>query len=478
MNPCDIIDFASLEEAIPRGTPLLVAVSGGADSMALLCALRQLDCYPLKVVHVNHGLRGREAKNDELFVENYCKENVLEFHCLTVPSESLKNLKNVTLEEALRNERHRLFEEKAAQLGITHVAIGHNADDMVESFLMHLLRGTGAKGLIFRFATKHNALTHIRPLWKTHRLEIVKFCEGEGIPFVTDRTNYNTRFTRNRIRHKLLPFLENEFNPQARQALLAAATSISDTALFAESNAPQEIPEQGAPLPIVQLLCMPAHRQSEVLYSWLTQQTTMRPTNNHITAALELARRIDNSIIGIRLSPTQQLTRYNGSLLVVNLGEDTAESEERTQEERLAETLAQRALAENPRFILGKIQTPIPVVFDKDTFRATIKTIAGQNQTIEIRLLSKPQPHTAPKGQLILRNRQPADIIPCSSVRIKHLFNSDKVPAYLRDYLLMIVDEEGQVFAISYYPRIQKRLTIATAMRTQWEIVPDTDDKQ
>ncbi len=463
MKSKSIIDITTLTATVSDKTQLLVAVSGGADSVAMLQALLLFDRYRLAVIHVNHHVRGDEADHDENFVRQLCKEKGLPFYCAHVRPETLRRIKTGSFEEALRTERHRLFEETASRLGAKYIAIGHTADDLVESYLMYLIRGTGPTGLRFHFMTTHNALTHIRPLWKTYRTQILEFCDAQHLSFVTDKTNADTRFTRNRIRHKLMPFLEEEFNPRVRQAIFAAATLTAE-----DANPATNVPiVTRRPLAIKQLLSYPDHKQTDVLCDWLREQTGRKVTYNHIETSLRLAKRRDNTFVSIRLSPDQHLTRLNGNLYVVELSRKTPT--DRTQEQRLATALCRLSMAEQPDLVLAELAQPLPVAFADGEFSTSVIAADNTEYKLTLRFLPSSTVDIKALPPLYIRNRHAADRVATSSVRLNHLFNSDKVPAFLRNRVLVLADEQDRIFGISTFRRIQKRLQLATGLVVLWD---------
>lgn len=187
---------------------VIVAFSGGADSVSLLYAMHLLKDelgIGLEACHVNHNLRGAESENDELFVRCFCTGLSIP---LTVRSIDVKSLlkKHVSTEECARNARYSFFDEIS---GNALIATAHNADDNCETVLLNLLRGTALKGLCGIPPVRGNI---IRPLINTARLAIELFCKEHNLQYVTDSTNLSEKFTRNRLRLNIFPLLE-EINP-------------------------------------------------------------------------------------------------------------------------------------------------------------------------------------------------------------------------------------------------------------------------
>lgn len=199
-------------ELIKEGERVVVGVSGGADSVCLLLVLKEiipLEC--ITAVHINHGIRGNEAARDEDFVLQLCKRQGirLEIRRLDVPLFAREN--KTSEEEAGRVLRYRVFEEIRLLYKADKIAVAHNLNDVAETFLMNLSRGSGITGLT---GIKLRSGVLIRPLIKTSRAEIEEIVTYLGEGFITDSTNNSLIYTRNRIRKRVIPELE-EVNERA-----------------------------------------------------------------------------------------------------------------------------------------------------------------------------------------------------------------------------------------------------------------------
>ena len=190
---------------------LLVGVSGGADSVCLVHVLRELGFKP-GLAHVNHGWRGQESDDDARFVEDLAGKLNLAFFEHRSQSDSDPG----NLEAAARTVRHDFFQETMKREGFAKIALGHSADDRVETFLYHLLRGAGTRGLVSMRGVSGNI---VRPLIQTTRGEIEAYLKEMNQSWREDRTNADTRFSRNRIRQVVLPELSAAFNPRLRDSL-------------------------------------------------------------------------------------------------------------------------------------------------------------------------------------------------------------------------------------------------------------------
>jgi tRNA(Ile)-lysidine synthase len=198
---------------LPPGAKVVVAVSGGADSMALLLALFQLRSIynmTLIVAHVNHQLRGEEAGQDALFVEQQAARLGLPFHQTCIDVKALQQSSGISVQQAARHLRYRFLYALHQALNVTRIALGHTADDQAETLLMRLVRGSGPAGLAGIPAVR---LPFIRPLIAVARPAIYSYLQSEQCPWVDDSSNTHMVYLRNRVRLDLLPKLQ-QYNPQ------------------------------------------------------------------------------------------------------------------------------------------------------------------------------------------------------------------------------------------------------------------------
>lgn len=208
---------------------IIIAVSGGPDSVALLKILHSINLSKdlrlrLFVAHLNHQLRGMSSEEDAQFVQNLAKNLSLP---VILRSRNIKEIADQTkgsIEEIARRERYKFFMELSLEYNASLVAVGHNANDNVETMLHRIIRGTGILGLggipVKRPLTKNSEVQLIRPLLFTWRQEIIEYLEEEGLNYRTDISNYETIYLRNKIRLELIPLLENQYNPNIKNTLI------------------------------------------------------------------------------------------------------------------------------------------------------------------------------------------------------------------------------------------------------------------
>lgn len=207
----------------------LVAVSGGADSVALLrsmAALKDSGEGRLHAAHFNHHLRGGDSDADAAFVVDLCRRCDVACEVGEIPPGQLGDDCGDGLEAACRTARYEFLRQTAAQLGARYVVTAHTADDQAETVLHRILRGTGIGGLagMRRARPLGEAATLIRPMLDIRREELLAYLDALGQPYCRDVTNEDLRFTRNRIRRELLPLLGRQFNSGVVEALLRLGT--------------------------------------------------------------------------------------------------------------------------------------------------------------------------------------------------------------------------------------------------------------
>lgn len=243
---------------------LVLAVSGGPDSMAMLDKYAKAPPpFPLAVAHVNHGLRP-ESDGEEMLVRDYCSTRGIP--CF-VRKADVKNemQRGETVESAARRIRYEFFRRVAAETGATHLATAHTRDDQCETVLLHLLHGAGAKGLCGILPLRREGnLTVVRPLLSCGKDELIAYCQKNAVPYAVDASNGDLSYTRNRIRHLLLPEME-KINPNVRKALCRTAESLQMTQAAAEARATAFLALYPHGIPADLVRALPEGEQAEIL---------------------------------------------------------------------------------------------------------------------------------------------------------------------------------------------------------------------
>ncbi|MDD2510453.1 MAG: tRNA lysidine(34) synthetase TilS [Syntrophomonas sp.] len=206
------------EKLLEPGKKVLLGVSGGPDSMALLHIMHKLTPemdLSLVALHLNHGLRP-EAAAEEEFVREHCRKWAIDFYSRQADIRSLAAQQKKSLEEAGRDCRYQYFFEFLEELPADYIATAHHQDDQTETVLLHLLRGSGLKGLRGIMPRKGQLL---RPLLALSKAEIVHYLDENQIPYCLDQSNKDLSFLRNRIRCELIPYLQKAYNPRIIESL-------------------------------------------------------------------------------------------------------------------------------------------------------------------------------------------------------------------------------------------------------------------
>lgn len=218
------------------GDSVVIALSGGADSVALtalLLDLREHFGIELVLAHLNHALRV-EADEDESFCRSFSENLSLPFVSDRVDVGALARRSKRSIEDAGRNARYEFLDAQAKRFGAQKIAVGHTLDDQAETFLLRLLRGSGRRGLSGIHPVKDSGI--IRPLIEVRRREIESYLRERGLPFRCDRSNADPRFTRNRIRHEELPRLSSAYNPRLVEGLARTASLLRDEEEWMEAE--------------------------------------------------------------------------------------------------------------------------------------------------------------------------------------------------------------------------------------------------
>jgi tRNA(Ile)-lysidine synthase len=227
--------FIRARGLLPSPGPVIVGVSGGADSVALAAALAALDYGPLTLAHVHHGLRGPAADADAALVEDLAGQLSAAAEVVRIDAGALAAEAGVGLEEAGRKARYDAFAELAGRAGAGAVAVAHHLDDQAETVVHRIFRGTHRRGLAGMPAarTLTDGVRLVRPLLWARREQIEHFCRRRGLTWRDDASNAATDFTRNFIRHRIMPQARSGVNPRCDEAIarLAAAAAEAQAAL-------------------------------------------------------------------------------------------------------------------------------------------------------------------------------------------------------------------------------------------------------
>lgn len=390
-----LLSFNRQYGLIRPGDRVIAAVSGGADSVALLFSLyllRKKLGIELEAAHFNHHLRGAESDRDEAFVRDLCDRYGIRLH---VGSAQVKPGKK-GLEAAAREARYAFFSSLSGK-----IATAHTANDNAETVIMHMVRGTGLKGLGAIAPVRGNL---IRPMLMHTRQDVLAFLEEYCLQYVTDSSNDSDQFLRNRIRHGVMPLLEGE-NPSLAQNLSAMALRLRE-----DDRALDALAKMESPLSVTALRQMPSALRARALAAFLRSSGVKEPEAAHIALAEQLVFS-DNPSAAANL-PGGVTIRRQYDLLV--------------REEKAAPLegilLSCPGTAEIPelgvRIVCEFAQGP---VLNRDAFTVN------------------------PSGQMVIRSRQPGDQMRLQggTKDLKKLFIDRKIPAAARASIPVIADDTG-----------------------------------
>lgn len=220
-----VIRYIEKEQLFSQNSKILVALSGGADSVALLRILHSLG-YECEAAHCNFHLRGKESDRDEMFVRQLCQQYNIPLHITDFDTTRYAEEKHISIEMAARELRYEWFEKKRIECHANRIAVAHHQDDSIETMLLNLIRGTGITGLL---GIRPINGYIVRPLLCVSRKEIVCYLQSIGQKYVTDSTNLEDEYTRNKIRLHLLPLMQ-EINPGYQNSLITTGNHLNDVA--------------------------------------------------------------------------------------------------------------------------------------------------------------------------------------------------------------------------------------------------------
>ncbi|MGN0403338.1 MAG: tRNA lysidine(34) synthetase TilS [Acetatifactor sp.] len=277
-----VFSFIRQYEMIHPGDKVVLGVSGGADSVCLLFVLLEYSRrvpLELAVVHINHGIRA-DAGADAAYVEGLCRSLGIPFFLVEKDVKALAAALKCSEEDAGRRLRYGAFREIAGQLGATKIAVAHNADDRAETMLLHLFRGSGLKGLRGIEPVRDDI---IRPLLCLERKEIEEYLKDKGISWRTDSTNNTDAYARNRIRHHILPYAEEQISGKVVAHMCRTAELLSETEKYMSQQTEEARRQcvEGNCIDVAKFKALPGVLQKRLLLELLEE---LSPTGKDISA--------------------------------------------------------------------------------------------------------------------------------------------------------------------------------------------------
>ena len=389
-----VSSFIREQKLISPGDTVICAVSGGADSVALLWAmylLREKFSITLKAAHYNHGLRGEESQRDQAFVVDLCERFEIPLYL---------GIGNVTsgekgLEAAARDARYDFFSTLPGK-----IATAHTADDNAETVLMHLVRGTGLKGL-GGISPIRGSL--IRPMLGVTRQDVLQFLEEYALTYVEDSSNKTDAFFRNRIRHHVMPLLVQE-NPSFSENVSAMALRLRQDEQILQGLVNKPIPD------IPSLREMPASIRYRYLCAFLEQNGVKEPSAEHI--------RLLDSLVYSQ-NPSAKADFPVGITIS-------------RQYDRLVRISDEYYITETKLSVGECISIP--------AHNLLIRSWLTDDKKLKENCFT-----VYPKGQMVIRSRKPGDTIKLlgGTKTLKELFIDKKIPAHQRQGIPVIADDVG-----------------------------------
>ena len=379
--------FIASEHLLRVDALYLVALSGGADSVALLLCLKELG-YCVEAVHCNFHLRGEESLRDEQFCEKLCQREDIPLHKAHFDTQAYADLHKVSIEMAARELRYRYFFQLKEALGADGVCIGHHKEDSVETILINLVRGTGLSGLM-GIRPRNNDV--IRPLLCVTRQEIEDYLQKYAVSFVIDSTNLVDDVVRNKIRLNVLPQL-SEINPSVTDAILTTANHLSEVDAIVQESLKSALGKAVSfinPVTQVSLNSLsnePFQLDLSVVRAFPSPSYflfhVLKPLGFSSSQIAEMVSHLDGQIGQLWYSSTHELTHDRGFFMV--LPREEAEPRELVipetgryvYDEQLSLRLTERALTPSSNVSFSKAPTVVDLDASSIRFPLTLRRVA------------------------------------------------------------------------------------------------------
>lgn len=459
-----VLEYIKKHNMLEPGHKVVVAVSGGADSLALihlLCRMRKYIPLTLYVAHVNHGLRGQAAREDARFVENMAREWGLEYFLKEAKVAELAQKWGVSEEEAGRKVRYDFFKEVLHQVGGHKIALAHHRDDQAETILHNIIRGTGLAGLSGIKPVRDGII--IRPLLEISRKEIEDYCHEHSLKYRIDHTNEEVIYTRNRIRHMVIPLIEEHFNPNFSNSLVRMGDILRVDEDFLDHYSRQVFDtitrhkDNEVKISLLDFLKCHMAVQARVIRLGLEllKEDLVGIEHVHIEGVLDIAL---NSNVGATLNlPHGLKARKDYDYLVLSIGK-AAEGED---------------LVPVPDFLY---ELPVPgEVFIPEL---GVKILAQPEEEYTVLNRGKKciyiDAEAVQGDKLFVRNRRNGDRFKPLGMKgtkkLKDYFIDNKIPRHKRDSIPLVVDRDNIIWVVEHQISQDYRVTRDTKRLLRLEI--------
>ncbi|MCL2564633.1 MAG: tRNA lysidine(34) synthetase TilS [Defluviitaleaceae bacterium] len=412
---------------------VLIALSGGADSVVLLHVLRKLG-YKLYASHINHMIRGEEALRDEQFAINLCRELEVPIKVYQKNCPEYAKSKGLSLEEAARTLRYEALEAARELFGCQKIATAHTESDNQETMLIRLLRGTSPYGLRGIDAKREHI---VRPLLYCSREEIIEYAEKHNLSYMTDSTNKNMDYLRNRIRHMLLPELKSSYNPNIASALSRLSENLKTDADYFAKETDCAYKEYIAPYKAMASVTIPMEAYKNLHLAILERlirlgvKSVIGDDKDFDNIHTKMVLRLFNMRSGKKISLSKGLFAANAFGNVIIYKEAAVQIKEIT-------------LKIGDFIQIENTGTFISVSSKEINFRENfVKTCAGVFKCDKI------------MGSLVLRTRKAGDMISTPKgkiVKYKDFLIERKVPEFMRDNIYIVASDNKVLMMLSANP--------------------------
>lgn len=446
-----VLDYIKKYSMIDRKDKILVALSGGPDSLCLLNILNNLKeelGIELYAAHLNHGLRGEEADGDEAFVKEFCNKLAIECYTRKVDINRVSKEKGISSEMAGREERYTFFNELKDKLKIDKIALAHNANDQAETILMRIMRGTGIEGLKGIKPVRDNI--YIRPILILKRDDIEDYCIKSALNPRIDKTNSETIYTRNKIRLELIPYIQQNFNSDIINTLNRFSELVAKDEEYIDSIAKEKFLAYCSRKDENTLIISNrAFKEQEAILTRI-----LRMSLNNLTGTLYNLERVHiYDIINIQLQGTGKKINLPFGVLAENVyGDIILKICNNTSEDCKEDMFYQFKIKDLP---LDQLQKGVYFSLEEINSKFHLKLLKDvSKKDLKGDISTKYFDYDKIKGDMIIRNRKEGDrFFPYGmkgSKKLKDIFIDLKVPREKRDYIPLLCFGDDICWIIGY----------------------------
>ena len=451
-------DYIIKNQMIDSGDRIVIGVSGGADSVCLVFVLKELSKelkLELCIVNIEHGIRGDESKTDSAFVKSLSEKLNIPFigYEIDVPKKS-KEMKE-SIETAARNARYDAFFKAAKEFGANKIAVAHNANDNVETMIFNMARGTSFAGLSGIPPANHMI---IRPLLCLTRAEIERYAEENGLDYVTDSTNFETDYSRNKIRHQVLPKLM-EINSEAVTHLTALGNDANEIMEFVNTKR-DEVYDS---VTHTEHECIIINRETLKKEPEIIQREVIKKCIEEVSKHI-------GDISRANLSGVIELMKLGTGKSIYLPGYVIAENE-------YEQLIIKKAVTDKPENHKNQINVLIPGKTEFEGKELITSVMDKVPDSVHKKKYTKLIDYDRINTGLMLRYRRTGDVIATASngghTKLKDYFINEKVPKDIRDKILLVCDGNEVVWVVGMRLSEKYKINKATTRVLSLEIMEE-----